>query len=479
MKALAGNTTRAFMFFGLSFLAFFGAAIVLDNYLIVAVPFAFLLFFAGWSQLSIAFAALLISLPFSIEYQVSPTLGTDAPDELLMIAVSFLFLCRVFYKPTLLKRNTWLHPLLILLYCSVFWALITMLLSSHPLLSLKFLIAKGWYFGAFIGAALLLFSDRATMLRAFALLALSMLLVTILAIARHAQYGFSFAETNDALRPFFRNHVNYSAMLVCMVPLWWAGYRISLKGKWLIAGALIITLAAIFLSYARGAWAALVVGMIAWELIRRKWLLKAYLLVVAFVLLCTGWLIRNDNYLRYAHHYQTTIFHEDFRDHLVATYQLKDLSTAERFYRWVAGVRMLEERPVIGFGPSTFFHEYKPYALPAFRTWVSDNPEQSTVHNYFLMIAVEQGIPGLLIFLLLAGSSLWYAQSLFNRARDTINRTIALAAGSVMVMILTVNFLSDLIETDKVGSLFFLCIATLIATGNYTKATASGAQPGQ
>ena len=268
-------------------------------------------------------------------------------------------------------------------------------------------------------------------------------------------------------------------MLVCMVPLWWAGYRISLKGKWLIAGALIITLAAIFLSYARGAWAALVVGMIAWELIRRKWLLKAYLLVVAFVLLCTGWLIRNDNYLRYAHHYQTTIFHEDFRDHLVATYQLKDLSTAERFYRWVAGVRMLEERPVIGFGPSTFFHEYKPYALPAFRTWVSDNPEQSTVHNYFLMIAVEQGIPGLLIFLLLAGSSLWYAQSLFNRARDTINRTIALAAGSVMVMILTVNFLSDLIETDKVGSLFFLCIATLIATGNYTKATASGAQPGQ
>lgn len=464
MNTLPGNTTRAFMFFAVSFLAFLGAAIVLDYYLLAAVPFTFLLFFTGWNHLSIAFVALLVSLPFSIEYQVSPTLGTDAPDELLMITVSFLFLCRMIYKPTVLPGNIWLHPLMLLSYASVSWAVITTLLSTHPLLSLKFLLARGWYLGAFIGAALLLFTDRATMLRAFALLALSMLLITIISIVRHAQYGFSFAETNDALRPFFRNHVNYSAMLVCMVPLWWAWYRFSTKRRWLIVSALIITLAAIFLSYARGAWAALITGMIAWELIRRKWLVRAYLLAIAFVLLATGWLIRNDNYLRYAHHYQSTIFHEDFRDHLVATYQLKDMSTAERFYRWVAGVRMVKDHPVTGFGPSSFYHEYKPYALPAFRTWVSDNPERSTVHNYYLMLAVEQGIPGLLIFLVLAGAALWYAQRLFIRAHDKIGRAIALATSSILVMILTVNFLSDLIETDKVGSVFFLCIATLVAS---------------
>jgi O-antigen ligase len=36
-------------------------------------------------------------------------------------------------------------------------------------------------------------------------------------------------------------------------------------------------------------------------------------------------------------------------------------------------------------------------------------------------------------------------------------------------MIIVVNFLSDLIETDKIGSLFFLCIATLIVTDINTK----------
>jgi hypothetical protein len=37
------------------------------------------------------------------------------------------------------------------------------------------------------------------------------------------------------------------------------------------------------------------------------------------------------------------------------------------------------------------------------------------------------------------------------------------------MMILTVNFLSDLIETDKVGSLFFLCLATLVVADMNTR----------
>ena len=113
------------------------------------------------------------------------------------------------------------------------------------------------------------------------------------------------------------------------------------------------------------------------------------------------WIKADDRYLQYAHDYRTTIFHHDFREHLQATYQLKDVSTAERFYRWIAGVRMIKDNALTGYGPNTFYNNYKPYAVPAFKTWVSDNKEHSTVHNYFLLIAIEQGIPGLLFFLLL------------------------------------------------------------------------------
>jgi O-antigen ligase len=37
------------------------------------------------------------------------------------------------------------------------------------------------------------------------------------------------------------------------------------------------------------------------------------------------------------------------------------------------------------------------------------------------------------------------------------------------VMTCTVNFLSDLIETDKIGSVFYLCIAALIVADRQTK----------
>jgi Tfp pilus assembly protein FimT len=47
---------------------------------------------------------------------------------------------------------------------------------------------------------------------------------------------------------------------------------------------------------------------------------------------------------------------------------------------------------------------------------------------------------------------------------------MVMAVASIMVMIITLNFLSDLIETDKIGSLFFTCIALLIIADRQLKA---------
>ena len=145
-----------------------------------------------------------------------------------------------------------------------------------------------------------------------------------------------------------------------------------------------------------------------------------------------------------------------------ATYAGKDVSTAERFYRWVAGVRMVGDRPLTGFGPSSFYSSYRTYTIPAYKTWVSNNPERSTVHNYFLLTAAEQGLPGLIIFLLLFGGILFYAERIYHRSSDRWMKQVAAGIGVVAVMLGVVNFWSDLIETDKIGSLFFLIIALLV-----------------
>jgi len=287
--------------------------------------------------------------------------------------------------------------------------------------------------------------------------------VTIISLYRHFLLGFTFANINEAVKPFFRNHVNYSAMLVCTIPLLVAAYQLTRRYRLLVVVSIFIVLTALFFSYSRGAWISLLVGVSSYWLIQKKKLLVSFIVFLLLTMASLFWLKDNDRYLQYAHDYKTTIFHKDFEQHLIATYKLKDVSTAERFNRWIAGVRMVKDNWLTGYGPNTFYNSYKPYTLPVFKTWVSSNKEHSTVHNYFLLVAIEQGIPGLLFFLLLVGAGLFYSEQIYHRAQERFHKIAAMACGVMLCMIIVVNFLSDLIETDKVGSLFFLCLAALVA----------------
>jgi O-antigen ligase len=124
--------------------------------------------------------------------------------------------------------------------------------------------------------------------------------------------------------------------------------------RYLLAVMIAVLLIALFFSYARGAWLALFTGIAAGWLIKKRLLLAAYILAIIALAGSLFWIKAGDRYLQYAHDYRTTIFHQDFREHLRATYEFKDVSTAERFYRWIAGVRMIKEDPLTGFGPSCF-----------------------------------------------------------------------------------------------------------------------------
>jgi len=130
---------------------------------------------------------------------------------------------------------------------------------------------------------------------------------------------------------------------------------------------------------------------------------------------------------------------------------------------------MIKDNWLTGYGPNTFYDNYKPYTVPAYKTWVSDNKDRSTVHNYFLLTVIEQGIPGLFFLLLLIGTLFYYTQHLYHRVKDHLYKVTAITTGAILTMLMVVNFLSDLIETDKVGSLFFLCIAVLVVVDLNTR----------
>lgn len=443
----------------------------MEWYFLPLIPFALILFYSGWLNRETVFWLLIASLPFSFEFQLNPSLGLDLPDEVLMLGVSLFFACAWLYKPALLSRSVISHPLVILLLVVFSWSLCTAFLSTDQIISFKYILAKTWYLGAFVLAPLVLFRDKKNLKKAAIIFSVSLFAVMMIILFRHGLKGFHFSTINEAASPFFRNHVNYSSMLVLLFPLLLVFYKTVQQKKfrqWILV-AMGLFFAALFFTYARGAWLALLAGIAAWVLITSRKLVPAVILAFGMIIFSLYWISKEDRYLKLAHDYKTTIFHSNFSEHLLATYQMKDVSTAERFYRWIAGIRMAGEHGLTGTGPNTFYNNYRPYAVPAYRTWVSNNPDHSTIHNYFLLLLVEQGYPGMIIFLLMIIAMFYYAQHIYNRAKDVFYKNTALATAMMLAMIVTVNLLSDLIETDKIGSMFYICIALLVSADLATK----------
>lgn len=459
------NVQKSFFVYGAAlFLAVVIIATAWQQWWLLATPVILLLCIWAFEKPVLLLYLLLASIPWSVEYQLTDALGTDFPDEPLMWLNTLLALALLVYQHKKPGKNLKAHALLWLLFLQLFWAGLTILTSTYPLLSVKYVLAKSWYLFSFVLLPFLLLDTKEKIKKATVVLVSSMVVLVMVTMVRHAQLHFTFATINQSLAPFFRNHVNYSALLVCIIPV----LVVSVKSaptpalKLLLRVLLLICIAALYVSYARGAWVALLTGAVAYGLLKKKALLAGFFIVVFVVIASVFWLQQDNRYLHYAHNYNSTIFHTNFTEHLVATYQLKDMSTAERFYRWVAGVRMVQDGWKTGFGPNTFYNNYKSYTVPLFKTWVSANEEHSTVHNYFLLLLVEQGIIGLLLFLLLLAVAFYMAQRLYHATSDIFwKRTLACIA-VILTMICTVNFLSDLIETDKIGSVFYLCLAVLI-----------------
>jgi O-antigen ligase len=225
---------------------------------------------------------------------------------------------------------------------------------------------------------------------------------------------------------------------------------------------ILVGIAGWMLAYSRGAWVALPCGIAMVIILRKKWMLPVLATAITAILILSAWLVTERNYLRFIPEHDQTYFHTEFRQHMQATFQGKDVSAAERWYRWVAGVRMIAGEPLTGFGPNSFYLHYKPYTLRRFQTWVSNNPEHSTVHNYFLLLALEQGLIGLFIFLALLTGMFISLQRLYSQLQSNFYKTITLSISGMLTIVVVLNLMSDLIETDKVGAVFYSCLGAIL-----------------
>lgn len=455
---------RLFLLLGLlTALAVWGA-IALDEPLLVGAPFALLLVYQTIVNYKAIYILLFASLPLSAEIFFSDSLATDLPSEPLIIGLMLVYLLQVFSRPDLVNGKFFKHPLSLLIIGHLLWIAFSTILSANMAVSIKFLLAKGWYIITFFFLTGHLMRSEKETWSLWWWVVLTLTMATTKVILHHAILDFGFKEINEATHPFFRNHVSYAAILALMLPpLWffWGRFKRWSWSWWILAACMFVLFFGMATAYTRAAYVALVLAVAAYFAIRLR--LVRWVLMVATVVIAGAfaYLLNDNQFMEYAPS-ERTIAHEDLGDIVAATYSMEDVSTSERYYRWIAGVRMSAEDPITGFGPGNFYFFYKQYTLNRFSTYVSDNPEKSGIHNYFLMTLVEQGWVGMLLFIAMVFYSLILGERVYHQSRSKNRKALAMGLMLLLVVIDAFLLMNDMIETDKVGSFFFFSMAILV-----------------
>jgi O-antigen ligase len=434
----------------------------------LGIPFAILLGAILVYDFRIVYAMLLLAIPISINLLEFGLMSIDVPDEPLMLlltaAFPFIFIIN---KKYFFDSKFFKNPLVFIIVVYFIWMIICTINSTNMVLSTKFLLSKIWYVIPFVAiTSLIVYSNTNYILKIGAYLIAALVPMIIFITYRHSTLGFTFEDVTNATAPYFRNHVLYGSMISMFIPMIIAGILLCKKFSkswWLLLFCLVVHFVGVYLAYSRGAWAALFFALGIMVAMRFK--IVQWCMILFFVAFGTAaiFLSTNNKYLDFAPKYETGIMHDNLVDHLIATIKGKDISSNERFYRWVAAARMAKFHPICGVGPNTFYENYKPHTVTLFRTYVSRNEEQSTSHNYFLFMLVEQGWVGLIIYCALIFLIFYRAQVVYCKLPTKQLRIMLMGTTCMLGAFFMNNFLSELIEVDKVGSLFFIGIGIIIA----------------
>lgn len=424
-----------------------------------------LLLIVNWK---LAYMLFLFTIPISIDFEISSSLSTSLPDEPLMWVFMFMFPFIFIQDPKVLGRRDWFRdPIVTVIMLQYIWMVVAVIFSKELTLSLKFMAAKTWFLISFFVLPYYVFRKKEDFKRAFLLFLVPLVATMAIIIVRHAARGFEFRRVEQAIGGLYYNHVDYSAVISIFFPLLFVAIPMSRKLRnpfvnIALIGLILFFIPAIYLTFARAAVVAVIFAIAVAVAIRLRLANLIMPVFIGFIAMVLVIMVKDNRYINFRPNFEKTYMHKNFSEHIVATFRGEDMSSMERLYRWIAAMRMSMDEPVKGWGPNAFYYYYKPYAVSSFKTYVSRNTERSTTHNYFLYMLVEQGWPAMILYTVLIMVVFAQAQKTYHRFKDPYYKYCVLGVVMMFASAFINNFFSELLETHKVGSLFYISLALLV-----------------
>ncbi len=185
------------------------------------------------------------------------------------------------------------------------------------------------------------------------------------------------------------------------------GWFLSLLG---LVGALALTVTVLLLTQSRLSYASAALGLLLLGMLQKGWV---RILSVALLVLGVGVVA----YVGFA-----PVADAMFDVHMVSTLD-SDVSWAGRAETWRRALRVIRDHPLTGIGFDTLFPvihaRYPTFLLPA-------GQDVTHAHNFFLQVALDLGLPGLLAFLWLLVAWVRMVWQVRQRAVSPAYRALAL-----------------------------------------------------
>lgn len=465
----------------LLFLFAVAALVWVDLPALVLFPIGLMAVYASIYHQQFTFLALAFLTPLSINIEeYVDGVGLFLPTEPLLFGLMLILLMQQ-TRSRLIPAYTRSNPIVWAVFAYLFWVLITSITSTHPDVSLKFLLAKLWFAVPLLLFAPRVYEDRANIIRFVWLLSIGMILVMCYTLVVHASYGFGEKEGHWVMSPFFKDHTIYGASVALITPLVFGLYfskKHGLLTQLLLLTLIAITLLGLYFSYTRAAWLSIIASLMVLAIIklRIRFSIIAGIGIAGIALLLFFWDRIQMEMERNKYEHTTEAFTERIQS---ATNVTTDASNLERLNRWSCALEMFEERPVFGFGPGTYAFEYARFQDPENLTIISTNfGDMGNAHSEYLGPLAESGLPGMLLIFAIVAAIFYKSIRLYHSwpVEDKEMRTLIMAMIMALVTYFVHGVLNNYLDTDK-AAVPIWTICAIFMTLEYKLKTGSTRDP--
>ncbi len=220
-----------------------------------------------------------------------------------------------------------------------------------------------------------------------ALVATLLLSGIVLSIWGISQYLSWSTDIRARIRGPVSHYMTYSGLILLLALLALSETLYGRRLRLLAAPAAVLLCLALLCTRTRSTWVGLFVALTLYILLRRARLF-AYSPLIAILVL--------------------SFVPPPVFNRILSTFNRKDETVLSRYYLWQGGIRMIGDHPLLGVGPHMVKEVYMGRA-PGYRPKVpyrDPRPPTKTdahLHNNFLQIAAERGLPALAAWLAIFG----------------------------------------------------------------------------